>query len=141
MKRRLAFLVALVATSGVFAAFACASSPPYVGSWKAHLNSAQLLRRGDPDVRLAGEFRLVIAADGTYQTFNTATGAGSGTYTVSGHHIVFWHDQSCINGYFQGDYKGVYTWRVKNGKLRLTGTNDHCGSRWEVLTYPIWTRG
>ena len=141
MTRRVFSLVALLATFGIFVALAPASNQPYVGSWKAHLTSAQLLRLGDPDVRLAGTFTLVIAADGTYQTFNTGAGSGSGTFTVSGHRIVFWHDQSCINGYFQGDYKGVYRWSVRHGKLRLTGTNDHCGSRWEVLTYPIWTRG
>lgn len=140
MTRRLAVAVALLAACSSPGALASASGEAYLGTWTARLTLEQTYDKGF-DPRLAGSFRLVLRKNGTYTTFNSFDGASRGRFVLSGRRIVFSDDVACAVGGFHG--KGVYTWALARGKLRLTAVrigSDPCGGRWQTLTYPVWTK-
>ena len=138
-KRWLITAAAVAATSTILGGWASASSSPYVGTWKTRLTMEQMLDKGY-DVRLAGTYKLVLAKDGTYRTFNSFDGWDHGAFTVSQHRIVFADDAGCEEGNITTK-KGFYRWSVTAGKLTLTARRpDPCGGRWQTLTYPTWRR-
>jgi len=143
MRNRFAVPAALLVAWASLGALANAASTPYLGLWTARMSTAQMVN-GGYDARLAGRFRLILRADGTYTTDTAPDRWSKGTYTVSGRRIVFANDVLCKGGGF--DFKGVYTWVIANRTLRLTPmsrpgvSGDPCGGRWQTLTYPLWTR-
>jgi hypothetical protein len=140
MARRLTVIVALLVVLGSLEALAAPAQAPYLGTWGDHLSRAEMYDRGF-DPLLAGTFRLVLRPNGTYTTFNSWDKAARGTYAVSGRRIVFANDSGCDQGGLEG--KGVYTWSVSNGQLRLKQPrfgSDPCGGRAQTLTYPVWTK-
>jgi hypothetical protein len=140
MKRLLLLAALLLSAYASAGAPASASASPYVGTWSAHLSSAQMINQG-LDPRLAGRFRLVLRRNDTYTSFNSLDGASQGRFTVSGRRIVFFDDAACKAGGL--DKKAAYTWSIARGRLRLTTFTvggDACGGRWQTLTYPLWKR-
>lgn len=141
MKRLLAVAVALLAPCFSAGALAGGSAEPYLGTWTAGLSLEQMYDRG-LDPRLAGSFRLVLRKNGTYTTFNSLDRASRGRFVVSGRRVVFSDDVGCAVAGLHG--KGVYTWTIARGKLRLATVRkfagDPCGGRWQTLTYPVWNK-
>ncbi len=138
MKRRLAVAMALLAACSSAGALASGSGEAYLGTWTARLSLEQMYDGGF-DPRLAGSFRLVLRKDGTYTSFNSFDKASRGRFVVSGRRIMLSDDVLCEAGGLRG--KGVYTWALARGKLRLSAVrSDPCGGRWQTLTYPVWTK-
>ena len=132
-------LAGLVAAAVVGVTGGAAAAPTPYGSWKAKLSLDDMYDKGY-DPRLAGTFKLVLAKNGTYRTYNDFDKWSNGTFTVSGPRIVFAEDAGCIKGGITTK-KGFYYWRIAGGKLKIINRRgDPCGGRWQVLTYPLWTR-
>ncbi len=73
---------------------------------------------------------------GAYRIINTHTGWKSiGTYIVSGDRILFANDPCCIYGV------GVYSWTLKEGKLKFKVIDDPCAIklRGKNLTEVTWS--
>jgi len=137
MKRWL--LAGLATTALVVASGGFASSPTPYGTWKDHLTLDEMYDGGF-DPRLACTYKLVLAKDGTYKTYNDFDKWDYGTFTVSGSRIVFAEDKGCIEGGITTK-KGFYRFSLKAGELKLKATKgDPCGGRWQTLTYPTWKR-
>lgn len=129
--------LAAAAFTGVAGGVAVTPTP--YGSWKAKLSLDDMYDKGY-DPRLAGTFRLVLTRRGIYKTYNDFDKWSDGTFTVSGRRIVFADDRGCrVGGHTTK--KGFYYWRITGGKLKIINRRgDPCGGRWQVLTYPLWTR-
>jgi hypothetical protein len=139
MRRWLVVATVLAACTSLVGGWASASSTSVLGTWKDHLSLNEMYD-GGYDPRLAGTFKLVLAKDGTYRTYNSFDGWDRGTFTVSENRIVFAEDKGCIEGGITTK-KGFYRWSITAGKLKLTARRgDPCGGRWQTLTYPTWKR-
>ena len=137
MKRLL--IAGLVTAALVGVTGSVAGTPTPYGTWKDHLSLNEMYDGGF-DPRLAGTYKLVLAKNGTYRTFNSLDKWSSGTFTVSGPRIVFAQDKGCLEGGITTK-KGFYRFAIKDGKLKLkTTAGDPCGGRWQTLTYPTWKR-
>lgn len=140
MKLYAALAALVVALASAAGALATSSGSPYLGVWTARLSRAQMINDGQ-DTRLAGKLRLVLRANGSYTTFNSFDGSSRGRFVVSRRRIVFTNDLGCKQAGLDG--RGAYTWSIARGRLRLSALfvgSDSCGSRWQTLTYPVWTK-
>jgi hypothetical protein len=138
MKRLLLAGLAIAAVVG--ATGGTAATPTPYGTWKYHLSLNEAYDKGY-DPRMRGDYKLVLAKNGTYRWFHALSGGwASGTFTVSGRRIVFAGDTGCAQPGFTK--KGFYRFVIKDGKLTFKATRgDTCGGRWQFLTYPTWKRG
>lgn len=138
-------LITLLVAAGLAAAAltgvagGVAATPTPYGTWTDHLSLNEIYDKGF-DPRLAGTFKLVLAKNGIYRTYNDFDKWSDGTFTVSGRRIVFADDRGCrVGGHTTK--KGFYYWRITDGKLKIINRRgDPCGGRWQVLTYPLWKR-
>ena len=141
MKRWLTTASALAVTASIAATLGAAATKPYVGVWKARVTADQLLDNGIAQPQFKGVWKLTLARDGTYQTYNPWDKWSSGVYSANSTRIVFSKDVGCLKAGLRGP--GTYRWSLTKGKLKLTSVaigNDNCGGRWQTVSIPLWTR-
>ena len=85
MKRWLTTAAALAVTASIAATLGAAATKPYVGVWKARVTADQLLDNGIAQPQFKGVWKLTLAKDGTYRTYNPWDKWSSGVYSANAH--------------------------------------------------------
>ena len=102
MKRWLTTAVALAVTASIAATLGAAVTKPYVGVWKARVTADQLLDNGIAQPQFKGVWKLTLAKDGTYRTYNPWDKWSSGVYSANATRIVLSKDARLPQSWAQG---------------------------------------
>ena len=110
-------------------------------TWKARVTADQLLDNGIAQPQFKGVWKLTLAEDGTYRTYNPWDKWSSGVYSANATRIVLSKDVGCLKAGLKGP--GIYRWSLTKGKLKLTSVaigNDNVRRTLANRSIPLWTR-
>ena len=102
MKRWLTTAAALAVTASIAATLGAAAATPYLGVWKARVTADELLDDGIAQPQFKGVWKLTLAKDGAYRTYNPWDKWSSGVFSANATRIVFSKDVGCFKAGLKG---------------------------------------